>query len=156
TTGRATRVELGLHAPLAANLKALAKTWNVSLFKLLLLLIWIALFRRYQSSEIVFGVPVGNRKNESEKATVGVFAKLIPFRLALDPNSTLPAALAILSAQFDQDMAHQQYPSDHVSRGCSWRAKANVGLFDVVVNYVRNDYGFEIGGAPIACRNVSS
>jgi thioesterase domain-containing protein/acyl carrier protein len=64
--------------------------------------------------------------------------------------------LALLSAQFDQDIAHQQYPSDHVSRGCAWRAKANIGIFDVVVNYVRNDYGFDIGGEPITCKNVSS
>lgn len=154
--GRATRVELGLDAPLAAKLKALGKTHNISLFKLLLLLIWVALFRRYDRTEMVFGVPVGNRKTEAEKATVGVFAKLIPFRLALDPDATVAAALAILSAQFDQDIAHQQYPSDHVSRGCAWRPKASIGIFDVVVNYVRNDYGFDIGGAPIVCKNVSS
>ncbi len=156
TNGRATRVELGLDAPLAAKLKALAKTCKVSLFKLLLLLIWVALFRRYDRTEMVFGVPVGNRKTEAEKATVGVFAKLIPFRLALDPDATVAAALAILSAQFDQDVAHQQYPSDHVSRGCAWRPKASIGIFDVVVNYVRNDYGFDIGGEPIVCKNVSS
>jgi hypothetical protein len=30
------------------------------------------------------------------------------------------------------------------------------GLFDIVVNYVRNDYGFPFGGAPVTCVNLSS
>src|SRR5262249_29958745 len=84
-SGRATRVELGLDAGLASRLKALAKTHNASLFKLLLLFIWIALYRRYGKTELVIGVPIGNRKAPWEKKTVGLFAKLIPFRLALDP-----------------------------------------------------------------------
>jgi thioesterase domain-containing protein/acyl carrier protein len=155
-TGRARRLKFGLEEPTVSGLKALAKQHRTSLFKLLLLCIWIALHRQYGRTEFVIGVPLAGRKTPSEKNAVGLFAKLIPFRLKLDPDATFEASLAALSALFDGDMQHQQYPLDHVSRGCAWRSRADIGIFDVVLNYVRGDYQFQIGGENITCRNVSS
>jgi thioesterase domain-containing protein/acyl carrier protein len=155
-TGRATRLKFGLDEAAVSRLRALAKEHKTSLFKLLLLCIWIALRRQYNRTEFVIGVPLAGRKTPSERNAVGLFAKLIPFRLELDPSDTFEAALAALSALFDRDMRHQQYPLDHVSRGCTWRSRADIGIFDVVLNYVRGDYQFQIGGQNITCRNVSS
>jgi thioesterase domain-containing protein/acyl carrier protein len=155
-TGRASRLKFGLDEPTVSRLKALAKEHKTSLFKLLLLCIWTSFHRQYGRTEFVIGVPLAGRKTPSEKNAVGLFAKLIPFRLKLDPNDTFEASLAALSALFDRDMHHQQYPLDHVSRGCTWRSRADVGIFDVVLNYVRGDYRFQIGGDDITCRNISS
>ena len=156
TKGRASRVKFRFDDSVVSNLKVLAKQHDTSLFKLLLLFIWITLYRKYDRTDIVVGVPLGSRKTTAEKATVGLIAKLIPFRLELHPDETLGVSLAALSAQFERDLRHQQYPLDHISRGCSWRARANIGIFDVVLNYVRADYQFRIGSDEIMCRNLSS
>src|SRR5207249_5446733 len=45
--GRASRLKFGLDEAAVSRLKALAKAHNVSLFKLLLLFVWVALYRQY-------------------------------------------------------------------------------------------------------------
>ena len=148
TTGRATRVKLRWDTAAAAGLKAEAKRHDASLFKLLLLFVWRALHAHYGKTDFVIGVPLANRPTPADKETVGLFSKLIPFRIELDPDAPLPDAMRRLSQQFDQDMDHQRFPLDHVSRGCAWRRKADVGIIDVVLNFVRYDYSFFLRRRP--------
>jgi thioesterase domain-containing protein/acyl carrier protein len=102
------------------------------------------------------GVALANRVGPEAKRTVGLFSKVMPLRLKLDPSMRFSAALSAIDDQFGDDLKHQRFPTDLIHRGLRLRRLGRENLFDVVVNYVRNDYGFELGGAPVTCVNLSS
>ena len=111
--------------------------------------------RLYDNPEPVLGVALANRGPDA-KRVVGLFSKVMPLRLRIDPAMPFSAALAALDAQFAEDLKHQRFPTDHIYGSLQLRRLSRNSLFDVVVNYIRNDYGFELGGAPVTCVNLSS
>ena len=65
-------------------LRAFARRQGSTVFKVILGLAWCCFRRLYGKSDVIFGVPVANRKTADSKRTVGMFAKTIPFRPRLD------------------------------------------------------------------------
>ena len=65
-------------------------------------------------------------------------------------------ALVKINDELAKDLQHQRYPSDHLNRSLELRRFGRDALYDVVVNYVRNDYSFRFTDAPIQCSNLSS
>jgi len=155
-SGRATRLHFALMDGTWDRLRAFARAHNSSPFKIICGAAWSCFSRLYGTRELVFGVAVANRTAADVKRTVGAFSKLIPFRLALDPAMPLSAALAALDGQLGDDLKHQQFPTDRIHGALQLRRLRRHGLFDISINYVRNDYGFSCAGAPVACTNLSS
>lgn len=154
-SGRPTRLDCGLTAAGAAGLRAFAREQGSSVFKVMLALAWSCASRIYATRDLVVGVPLANRPTSTAKQTVGLFSKVLPFRMRLDPTMPFRAALHALDAALSEDLQHQGFPSDHISRDSQLR-RGRAGLFDIGVNYVRGDYGFDIAAAPIACANLSA
>src|SRR5262249_50065556 len=48
------------------------------------------------------------------------------------------------------DLKHQGFPFHFLNHLIPKRCGSD-GLYDVIVNFQRNDYGFSLGGAPITC-----
>ena len=127
-----------------------ARSQGSTVFKVLLTLVWCCLTRLYGKSNLVIGVPLANRKTSAERHTAGHFAKVMPFRPPLEPTMTFAAALAALETDFSKDLKHQGFPFHFLNRLLPKRCGTD-GLYDVIVNFQRDNYGFSLGGAPVTC-----
>lgn len=155
-SGRPTRLQLSLADQPWERLCAFARERKSSPFKIICALAWLCFSRLYDNPEPILGVALANRIGPEAKRTVGLFSKVMPFRLKIDPAIPVAAALIALDIQLGGDLKHQRFPTDHLHRDLQLRRLGRTGLFDAVINYVRNDYEFEVGGAPITCTNLSS
>ncbi len=155
-SGRWVRLDAGLTWEESAALRSFANVRKSSLFKLILIVAWCCFSRLYRQDDLIFGVPLANRAAPSAKTIAGLFSTVMPFRLRLDAMASLDAALAQLNDELSRDLKHQTFPTDHINRVLELRKLNRGGLYDVVVNYVRNDYAFDLGGARIACTNLSA
>lgn len=151
-SGRPTRLDCGLTDREAAALHAFARRHQSSAFKVILAITWMCCCRLYAKEDFVIGVPVAHRTTPPSKQCVGLFSKVMPFRLSLDPEMTLAVALREIDLALSEDLRHQSFPPDHIGR----EIRHHGGLFDIGVNYVRSNYGFTLDDAPVACRNLSS
>jgi non-ribosomal peptide synthetase component F len=124
-------------------------------FKVIVGLAWCCFSRLYGNSDLVFGVPVANRRTPWAKKTVGLFAKVMPFRLRLDLGADCVDALSTIDSALLKDLGHQAFPGDQINRLARSTEYSARSLYDVVINDQRNDYGFLLGGSPVTCSNIS-
>ncbi len=128
----------------AAKLGALVSLHGVSEFKIILTLIWICFCRLYQRQEIVIGVPLANRRDLQARQTVGMYSKVMPFRMKADQETPISEIFRALDRSFSRDLLHSKFPTEHIGRDLR-RRRSHQGLFDIAVNYVRMDYDLELG-----------
>lgn len=155
-SGRPTRRDFEITLDASIELRAFARCHNSSVFKVILCLVWSCLANLYRNTDLIIGVPVANRRTSAAKSCVGLFSKMMPFRLFLDPVKPFSAALSEIGEYFSKDIQHHLFPLDHIVRTLDLRGKGQSGLFHVAVNYVRNDYNLMFGKAPVTCTNLSS
>jgi thioesterase domain-containing protein len=155
-SGRPTRLACELSASASSALRRFAHEQGASVFKAFLGLTWCCFDHLYGVPDMVFGVPVGNRHQAQTKNLVGLFSKIVPVRIRGRTAPTLGMALAAVERHLKQDLEHQRYPLDDINRALQLRSKGRGALYDVAVNFVRNDYRFDFGGAPITCANLST
>jgi thioesterase domain-containing protein/acyl carrier protein len=155
-SGRRARIDCRLSQEDSVALRDFARTHGSTPFKILLALVWSCFHRGHDRSDLVLGVPVAGRSTDAAKRTVGLFSRVIPFRPQLEATMPLAAALAKINDELTAHLEHQHYPADHLRRELKLRQSGREGLYDVVVNYVRNDYGFRFADAPVRCTNLSS
>lgn len=155
-SGRSTRLACALKPEASDRLRAHARTSRSSVFKILVALVWACFNRLYGTSDLTFGVALANRSDAAAKETVGLFAKVLPFRPGLKAEMSLEDALAAIDERLGADLLHKQFPISHIMRSARSRGVGQESLFDVSINYVRNDYTFDFGGSPVACRNISA
>jgi thioesterase domain-containing protein/acyl carrier protein len=155
-SGRATRIICELSDNDSVALRQFARQLHSSVFKIIVVLAWSGFSRVYETDDIVFGVPLANRANEAAKRTVGLFTKVMPFRLCLEHSISLASALIELDELLSKDLKHQRFPTEHINRLLGLRRLNRAGLYDLGINYVRNDYTFDFAGVPVSCENLSS
>jgi thioesterase domain-containing protein/acyl carrier protein len=155
-SGRPTRLEFSLAGDNWRKLQAFSRAQASSPFKVLCCAAWLCFSRLYDNSEPVFGVALANRHSSNAKRSAGLFSKLIPFQPAIDAGKTIVAALPAVDSRLSLDLKHQRFPTDHISAGLQLRRQGRAALFDVALNYVRNNYAFDFAGGPVECTNISS
>ncbi|MDB5904172.1 MAG: non-ribosomal peptide synthetase [Betaproteobacteria bacterium] len=154
-SGRPARLDCEVTQAQSAALRAFATRHSSTAFKVILALVWSCFSRFYQRADLIIGVAIANR-SPAVRHTVGLFSKVLPYRAQFAPDMSLGSALAKLDADLSGDLQHQRFPTDHISRFLQLRRIDRAGLYDIAVNYVRNDYTFDFAGAPIACDNLSA
>jgi amino acid adenylation domain-containing protein len=135
------------------ELREFARLAGSTVNQLLLVLVWCCISRLYDRSDIILGLPLANRKSAIARRTVGQFSKAMPFRPRLNSSMSIAEALAALNTDLRNDLKHQQFPFHQLN--CLLRRSGPDGLFDVIVNFQRNDYGFSFGGELVTCTNIS-
>jgi thioesterase domain-containing protein/acyl carrier protein len=155
-SGRPARIICGMTLDESNALRAFARSRGSSVFQLMVATAWCCFSRLYHDTDLVFGVPLARRPNDAARRTVGLFATVMPFRVSLDPSVSLGVALAKLNQDLSEDLVHQRFPADHINRLLQLRRLGRGGLYDVAINYVRNDYAFSFSGTPVSCENLSA
>ena len=114
-SGRLARLAYDLSREDSDALRAFARRQGSTVFKVVLCVTWCCFSRLYRNLDLVFGVPLGNRKGADARCTVGLFAKVMPFRLQLDPTMTFADALSALDIVLSKDLEHQKFPFHYIN-----------------------------------------
>lgn len=97
-----------------AGLKKLARTESTTLFTALYAAFTLLLSRLTGQEAIILGTPVAGREFGEVEGLIGLFARVLPLRLAVDPTSTFRAHLAKAKVAVLDAMAHQRFPFDEI------------------------------------------
>lgn len=108
-----------------------------------------ALARLYQQRNVSLGVAV-RRRGPATRETLGMFAGLLPVRIAIDMEQSLGQIAAAAAAQLDRDFRHQRVPIDRLTRALKIERPQ---LAETVVSHLLEDAepaALTLGGAPVA------
>ncbi|RMQ47757.1 Amino acid adenylation [Pseudomonas cichorii] len=95
---------------------------------------------------IVIGMPVHNRTNARQKATVGMFSSVSPIRLEVDPQSSLMDLMQVTAAQLRRCYRHQRFPIAELNRTLKLAQQGRRQLFDVSLSFESLNGDATLGG----------
>ncbi|WP_162052138.1 non-ribosomal peptide synthetase [Pontibacter pamirensis] len=136
--------------------EATALQTNSSLQQLTLAALTIYFARTENRDDVVFGIPVHNRRNKLQRSTVGLFAGMIPFKGHYYQGKSVSSLLQTIKLQQRTDYRYQSYPISHLNRELKLMAQGRNQLFDVVVNYALLDFEVEMEGVEANLFDLSS
>lgn len=93
-----------------------AQNNSVSIYSVLLTSFKITLAKYAQNQDIIVGIPVQNRTNDTYKKTFGYFVNTIPLRSQVDLNKTFKELLNEVQSNFLEAYDHQQLPFFEIKR----------------------------------------
>ncbi|MHC8319523.1 non-ribosomal peptide synthase/polyketide synthase [Pseudomonas sp. GB2N2] len=133
---RGSRVELALPASLAEQLRAVAKTQNVTLFMLLLASFQTLLHRYSGQADIRVGVPTANRNRVETERLVGFFVNTQVLRTEFDPQARFSTLLSQVKDTAIAAQAHQDLPFEQLVEALQpERSLSYSPLFQVMYNH---------------------
>ncbi|PHM36582.1 non-ribosomal peptide synthetase [Xenorhabdus innexi] len=88
------------------------------------------------TEEIVFGIPVHNRKNVRQKRMIGMFTSVIPVGITVTPDDSFLDIMNKAAAELRRCYKHQRLPIAELNRHLQTRQKAGkIQLFDIMLSY---------------------
>jgi hypothetical protein len=93
-----------------AELRALCREENSTLFMGLLAALAVLLHRYTGETDVVVGTPMSIRDLPELESVVGDFVNLLPLRMPIDPSMTCSELLARVREESLQSFAHRQFP----------------------------------------------
>lgn len=108
----------------------------------------IALYvsRLLRVDEVVLGVPVANRLDDTERTIVGHFANTLPMRVRPTPDKTMRELVAEIRAATRALKRHERYSLGSLLRDMRRHGAGHPQLFDVTLSYMRWTPPVEIPG----------
>jgi surfactin family lipopeptide synthetase A len=125
------------------KLEQIAKDCGASVFHVLLALLNTYLGRRYNSNNVVIGLPVLNRNSRAFRNTVGLFMSITPLRMDLDFEEGFGELVRRIRNQLRADYRHQGFPLGHIRKNLSGHAGKE--LFTIMLSYEKHDYARAFG-----------
>ncbi len=97
---------------LTAQLQAVARQYNITLYMLLLSAFKVLLYRYTGQTDIVVGTPVAGRSHGQLGSLIGLFVNTLALRTQLQPSETFDTLLDRVKATTLSAYEHQTYPFD--------------------------------------------
>ncbi|BBM00783.1 non-ribosomal peptide synthetase [Microbulbifer sp. GL-2] len=126
-----------------------AQSQGVSVVQLYLAALYIYYSCTTGNDDIVFGIPIHNRRSQISKKVIGTLLSVCPTRLKFSPSQSGRNLIAGILKLQRQDLRHQRYPISHLSSDLELRSKGLARLFDVSFNYQLLDYSVQIPGLSV-------
>ncbi|WBU50059.1 amino acid adenylation domain-containing protein [Kosakonia pseudosacchari] len=126
-----------------------------SLYGLSILHFMYALFACYfkrikNSDDIVFGIPLHNRRNAQQKTAVGMYASVIPVRIRLIDEDTFSDVMQKAADELRFCYKHQRLPITEIQRRIKNQQKTDsANLFDMSLSYEPYDVNIHLEGASV-------
>ncbi|AHF67797.1 hypothetical protein PCH70_26440 [Pseudomonas cichorii JBC1] len=95
---------------------------------------------------IVIGMPVHNRTNARQKATVGMFSSVSPIRLEVDTQASLVDLMQVTAAQLRRCYRHQRFPIAELNRTLKLAQEGRRQLFDISISFESLNGDATLGG----------
>ncbi|MBB5204057.1 amino acid adenylation domain-containing protein [Inhella inkyongensis] len=96
-------------------------------------------------SEICLGVPTLNRSGRSHRQALGMYAGVLPLRIAVDPEQSGQALMAHVGAQLRAAMRHARFPLSDLARELQLMRAGRDSPFDLLLSFERQDYALSFG-----------
>jgi amino acid adenylation domain-containing protein len=138
-----------------ARLEMAARRMGSSAFRIITALSYVAFARLYDRFDIVLGLELANRSDARAKQMVGLLAWPTPMLLTLDPTTTIADAVRQIDSIKTQSYPHRHFPVQELARELGIARKGYYGLFDIIINYVPDEYDIVFEDAPVQLTNLS-
>ena len=113
---------------------------GISAFQFVLGALYSYFSRIYGKEDIVFGIPVLNRRNHHEKDTVGLFVGVIPIRIQARADVTFFELLKIIKRKIRESFRYQHLPLSEINL-CNKSRHGNEGkIFDILFSFEKIDF----------------
>src|SRR5262249_40948544 len=134
-------------------LRAVARSADTNLARLLSAAAAILLHRLNGAEDVIVGLPVAARSDVSRHIP-GMASNVLPLRLSLGPRSTALEVLAQTVRRIRQSIEHQRYQLPEMRRDLSGGAGSRT-LFGLSINVMAFDYGAHFAGHRSRAHNLS-
>ncbi len=128
----------------------LAMDLGASQTHFLLALLGLACFRLLEQASICIGVPVHNRIGAQEKATIGMFASMLPLRINCEPVQSFASLMAAIAADLRNDYRHQNFPVSEIHRDLNLASSGRARIYDLMFSLEPFDEDGVLHGASYA------
>ncbi|WP_373963152.1 amino acid adenylation domain-containing protein [Kosakonia sacchari] len=108
-------------------------------------------FKRVKNvDDIVFGIPLHNRKNARQKAAVGMYASVIPVRIRLTEKDSFYDVMQKAADELRICYKHQRLPITEINRRIKKQQHTDrANVFDMSLSYEPYDVNIHLEGATI-------
>ncbi len=137
------------------ELQELARANGLSIFHLMLALVYVYFSRLQQQEEIVLGLPILNRSSAAFKRCGGLFTGICPLRLSLPGDASLIEFAALIKSRLRDVYRHQAFPIGHIHQIVANTHRQRHPLFNITVNFIDHNYSAPIGDSPTAVLSLS-
>ena len=131
----ASRQSFPVGAQLAPKIQKFCEVHKISVFNFFMAVYAIYLGRTNQLDEFVMGVPILNRTNPREKATMGMFVNTIPVKVSLKQDEIFIDFVHRLSVAMIGNLKHQKYSYLELLENLRVQNPSISNLYDVVISY---------------------
>ncbi len=131
--------------PQRSLIEDLVSRTGVSLQQLSLAALGIYFSRVENRRELVFGIPVHNRRNKRQRTVVGMFAGMVPYKGSYNPGQRLSEFLQEVKSRQRNGYRHQSFPISHLNRELKLMASGRSNIFDIAVNYAFLNFNMSFG-----------
>ncbi|WP_162903335.1 non-ribosomal peptide synthetase, partial [Taibaiella koreensis] len=143
---RSMRKRLFLEDAFYQQIQAFAAAQEVTVFHVFLGVLYTYFSRINQTDDLVIGVPVLNRPDDSFKNTVGLFVAVLPVRLQYKAPVSFETLVRFIRDTFREDMQHQRFPLDEIVRMVKAKAPELPSLYDITLSFEKQNYNTPING----------
>ena len=95
----------------------------------------IYLFKVSGKEDFIIGTPLLNRRNRSEKDTVGMFVSTIPLRFKINKNTKITDLFASIHGDTYSALKHQRYPYSELLNYAKEKEGYESNLFDTIISF---------------------
>ena len=95
----------------------------------------IYLYRVSGKEDFIIGTPLLNRKNRSEKDTIGMFVSTIPLRFRINQNTKLADLFTSIHGDTYSALKHQRYPYSELLNYAKEKEGYESNLFDTIISF---------------------
>lgn len=133
-----------LDAETADGLRAFNREHGASLFMTLITCVNVLLYRYTGEQDITIGLPTAGRAHVDLEELIGFFINTLPFRMHVEPESTLLELVSRASEQVTACLEQQMYPADRLIDELNLRRDMSRSpLYDVTVT-LQNVESYEL------------
>jgi amino acid adenylation domain-containing protein len=147
---RSERVSTSLDYKKLEEHKAFATTLGVSVVQLYLGALYVYFSRIHDQQELVFSIPVHNRRTSGAKKTIGTALSVYPTQLSAGSDCSVSELITLISKRQKLEFRHQRYPIGRLHQDLELRKHTQPRLFDISFNYQKLDYEVSVVGLETA------
>ena len=115
----------------------------------MLAILFLTLARRLGKKEIVFGIPLLNRRTEEEKNTIGCFINIIPLKISYKPELTFNELVKIIKSEVRSTIPYRNVSNHEINQALGVNFSNTTQLYDVLFAFEKNNYDLHFGDVTV-------
>ncbi|MDO5555629.1 MAG: amino acid adenylation domain-containing protein [Clostridia bacterium] len=132
---KAERFSKYISEKLSKNIDTFCKENKITQYNFFMTIYAIYLYKTLGKTEFTIGTPLLNRKDFSEKQTVGMFVSTIPMKIRIDENETIEPLAKRIGIDIRNALRHQKYPYEKMLEFARENNKNSNNLFDTILSF---------------------